>query len=215
MKQLILSFALVLVASPVFAQGYPPPYYPPYGAYTNTATAAQGALQGMADVASAAGSYNEQTSEADINEAKATSLNIANDQQYANTYYQMRAQHDAYEAKQHPAPTEEQVVQMARAGIPKSLSANSYNPVTAKLAWPDLLQYPEFAKDRTEIETLLKKQASHGSLGGQDSQQFTSTIDDMLVILKRGIKKVPPQQFMQSYNFLNSLLYSTCKTELP
>ena len=60
------------------------------------ALCAEGALDGMANVVSAQGSYNLQTSEAAINMTQAQSQEIADRQQYANTYYQMRAQHDAY-----------------------------------------------------------------------------------------------------------------------
>ncbi|MEW4454817.1 hypothetical protein AB1L30_19280 [Bremerella sp. JC817] len=229
----LLSFALLLVASPVFGQGTPAPQnsapqyptpqytapvapvYPGYGMFTNTATAAQGALEGMADVASAAGSYNLQTSEANINQQEANRLSIQNQQIYADTYYQMRAEHDAYEAKKHPRPTEEQLVHLAREGIPKPLPSGSLDQVAGTVNWPELLQYPEFAEDRKQIETMLKFKTDHGSLGAQQSAQFTQAVEDMAVILKRGISKVPPQKYMESYDFLKSLLYSTTQNQLP
>ncbi|MBI1248492.1 hypothetical protein GC197_11720 [bacterium] len=215
MKRMLFSLALVLICTPLFGQGYVAPVYPAYGSYTNTATAAQGALQGLADVASAAGSYNLNTAQANVYQQQANSMAISNRQQFANTYYQMRAQHDAYEAQKHPTPTEEQLVALAQEDIPKSLPAGTYDPVSATLKWPEMLQYPDFEADRKAIETLLKQKSQAGSLGVQQSQQFASTIDNMAVILKRGISKVPPQKYMEAYDFLNRLLYTTCQTELP
>ena len=220
MKRMLFSLALVLISTPLFAQGYvapgyAAPVYPAYGNYAPASTAAQGALEGMADVAAAAGSYNLNTAQANVYQQQANSMAISNHQQFANTYFQMRAQRDAYEAQKHPTPTEEQLVALAQQGIPKSLPASSYDPVSATLKWPEMLQYPDFEADRKAIESLLKQKSQAGSLGFQQSQQFASTIDNMAVILKRGITKVPPQKYMEAYDFLNRLLYATCQTELP
>lgn len=205
----------LLATSPIFAQDYGVPVVPLYGDYGHASTAAEGALDGMANVVSAQGSYNLQTSQAAINMTQAQSQEIANRQQYANTYYQMRAQHDAYEAKKHPRPTEEQLVHLAQSEAPKGLPTGSVDKETGKLNWPTLLQYPDFAKQQEVVETLLKKKSANGMLGAQDAQQFTEAIEQMAVTLKRGITKVPPQQYMTAYDFLKQLLYSTCQTQLP
>lgn len=215
MKYVFSLICCLIGSSSLMAQDYVAPVVPAYGGYGYASTAAEGAMDGMANVVSAQGSYNLQTSEAAINMTQAQSQEIADHQQYANTYFQMRAQHDAYEAKKHPRPTEEQLVHLAREGIPKGLPPGSYDKLAGTLQWPELLQYPDFAQQRKVVETLLKKKTDHGSLGIQDTQKFTQAIDQMVVTLKRGITKVPPQKYMTSYDFLKNLLYSTCQTELP
>ncbi len=215
MKQLLWMACCLLTTSSLSAQDYGVPVVPLYGDYGHASTAAEGALDGMASVVSAQGSYNLQTSQAAINMTQAQSQEIANRQQYANTYFQMRAQHDAYEAKKHPRPTEEQLVQLAHSEAPKTLAPSSYNTETGKLNWPTLLQYPEFAPQQKVVESLLTKKAAHGMLGAQDTQTFTQAIEQMATTLKRGISKVPPQQYMDAYTFLNKLLYTTCQTQLP
>ncbi|MBA2114664.1 hypothetical protein [Bremerella alba] len=215
MRPLLLTVCCFLATSPVFAQDYVAPMVPLYGDYGHASTAAEGALDGMANVVSAQGSYNLQSSEAAINMTQAQSQEIANHQQYADTYFQMRAQRDAYEAKKHPRPTEEQLVHLAHSEAPKGLPAGSVDKESGKLNWPRLLQYPDFAKQEQVVESLLKKKSANGMLGAQDAQQFTEAIEQMAVTLKRGITKVPPQQYMTAYDFLKQLLYSTCQTQLP
>ncbi|WP_158261155.1 MULTISPECIES: hypothetical protein [Pirellulaceae] len=215
MRLLLVMACCTIATSSALAQDYGVPVVPLYGDYGHASTAAEGALDGMANVVSAQGSYNLQTSQAAINMTQAQSQEIANHQQYANTYFQMRAQRDAYEAKKHPRPTEEQLVQLAQSEAPKGLPDGSVNKETGKLNWPLLLQYPEFAPQEKTVEGLLTKKTANGMLGAQDTQQFTQAVEEMAVTLKRGITKVPPQQYMEAYTFLNKLLYSTCQTQLP
>lgn len=215
MRRLLVMLCCTFATSSAFAQDYGVPVVPLYGDYGHASTAAEGALDGMANVVSAQGSYNLQTSQAAINMTQAQSQEIANHLQYANTYFQMRSQRDAYEAKKHPRPTEEQLVQLAQQEAPKGLPADSVNKETGKLVWPALLQYPEFTSQEKVVESLLQKKSANGMLGAQDAQQFTEAVEQMAVTLKRGITKVPPQQYMDAYTFLNKLLYSTCHTQLP
>ncbi|MEW4563526.1 hypothetical protein AB1K70_13420 [Bremerella sp. JC770] len=215
MRRLLLIAGCLWATSSLHAQDYGVPVMPLYGDYGHASTAAEGALDGMANVVSAQGSYNLQTSEAAINMTQAQSQEIANRQQYANTYFQMRSQRDAYEAKKHPRPTEEQLVQLAHSEAPKGLPDGSFNKESGKPNWPTLLQYPDFAEQRKVVETLLPKKSANGMLGAQDAQQFTQAVEQMAVTLKRGITKVPPQQYMTAYNYLKQLLYSTCQTQLP
>ncbi|MFN3149501.1 hypothetical protein [Bremerella sp.] len=215
MRLLLWMACCLLATSEVIAQDYGVPVVPLYGDYGNASTAAEGALNGMANVVSAQGSYNLQTSEAAINLTQAQSQEIANRQQYANTYFQMRAQRDAYEAKKHPRPTEEQLVHLAQSEAPKGLPDGSVDKQTGKLNWPSLLQYPDFDPQKEVVESLLKKKSANGMLGAQDAQQFTEAVEQMATTLKRGITKVPPQQYMEAYTFLKKLLYSTCQTQLP
>ncbi|MFI4876820.1 MAG: hypothetical protein ACIALR_15825 [Blastopirellula sp. JB062] len=214
MKLTLSSLSFLLLCGVASAQPavYPGPPY--YGAYTNTATAEQGALNGMANLTSARGSYNLQTSQAAVYATQAQSNEIANRKQYADTYFQMREQRDAYEAKKHPRPTEEQLAYLAHSAAPKPVDTKKVNPVSGEIQWPTLLQYPDFEKQRNELSSLLEKKASHGGLGYQDVNKFIETADAMSATLKRGIKKVPPQQYVEAHSFLNSLLYSTCQVGL-
>jgi hypothetical protein len=128
----------------------------------------------------------------------------------------MRATNQAATEKERgPHPSMEQLARIAADGVPKPISNSEVDPVSgAVVAWPDLLQDDQFAAPRKEVEQLLAKQASDGRLGFTDQKQARTTIDGMFHELKSEITQVPPQQYVASRSFLQSLIYSMTKTEL-
>ncbi|TWT34374.1 hypothetical protein [Blastopirellula retiformator] len=216
MKLMLYSLPVLLLAGVALAQpaGYPPPGYGyGYGGY-HASTAEEGALNGMANLTSAQGSYNLQTAQAAVYATQAQSNEISNHQQYADTYFQMRERRDAYEATKRVHPSEEQMAYLAKEAAPKPLSPDQVNAVSGQVEWPLLLQYPSFESERDELSSLLEKKATNGELGYQDTNAFIQTADEMNAKLKSGIKKVPPQQYVEASSFLKSLLYQTCQVGL-
>jgi hypothetical protein len=88
------------------------------------------------------------------------------------------------------------------------------NPVTGQIFWPELLQGELFADERAALEPLLARKAQYGSLGVTDMGKAGSLIDAMSSDLHSQIKSVPPALYMESKNFLKSLMYSVTKTQL-
>src|SRR5262249_4335130 len=72
-----------------------------YPVYSQPTTAAGAAATGAANVIDAAGSYNLQTSQAYINYEQARSMNIANQLQWTQTYYEQKKIHDQYAQAQY------------------------------------------------------------------------------------------------------------------
>jgi hypothetical protein len=178
-------------------------------------TAAGSAMNGMANVISAQGSYNLSTSAAAVNMTQAQKNEIQNHQLYTNTYFDMRATNRAArKAEADPAPTMEQIARMARDGAPKPITTNEWDPITGKVNWPTLLQQDMFTPQRTDLEQILAKQANYGKLGYSDQMQARQTIETMFTELKSQIKTVPPQDWVASQSFLRSLIYATTKTVL-
>lgn len=203
-----------LGASSVLAQ-YPPPGGYGGSLWGSPQTAASASMNGMANMMSAKGSYNLQTSQAAINMTQAQSQEIANHQQYTDTYFQMRATNQAATEKERgPHPSAEQLARIAADGVPKPISPGDSDPVTGQVAWPDVLMDDEFADGRKEVEGLLGKKAANGRLGFQDQQQATKAIDGMFDTLKSQISDIPPARYMESKDFLRSLIYSISKTDL-
>jgi hypothetical protein len=206
--------AIALLPAQVRGQYPPPPGYG-YGYGYGGGTAASYNMNGMANMISAKGSYNLQSSQAAINMTQAQSQEIANHQQYTNTYFQMRETNRAYTEKERgPHPTAEQLARIAADGVPKPISPGEMDPVSGSLAWPDLLQDDQFEGDRAQVEKLVAKQASQGRLGFSDQKLARETIDNMFDELKAEIRDVPPQQYTSARSFLQSLIYQLTKTEL-
>jgi hypothetical protein len=172
-------------------------------------------MNGLANMISAKGSYNLQTSQAAINNQQAVSEYIQNRQAATNAYFDMRAANRQYtEAERGPHPSAEQLARIAAEGVPKPISPGDTDPVTGQVAWPDVLLDDEFADDRKQVDALLSKKAANGRLGFTDQEQATKAIDNMYDTLKGEIKDIPTARYMESKDFLRSLIYSISKTDL-
>jgi hypothetical protein len=186
-----------------------------YGGYDGASTAAGSAMNGMASVISAKGSANLSNSAAVINMTEAQKNAIQNQQLGAETYFQMQRMNQAYKKEQRsPPPTKEQMARWARDAAPKPVAYNEVNPATGKVSWPDVLLQDSFAPQHSNLDQLLAKKATYGSLSFSDQMEARKTIEAMHSVLRSQIKNIPPQQYMDSYNFLRSLVYATSKSDL-
>ena len=183
--------------------------------HSGAATAAGSALNGMASVISAKGDYNLATSAAAVNLTQAQRNAIENRQQWTNTYFEMReVNRQSRAAERGPTPTMEQLARIAREGAPKPLSADQFDRVDGKLAWPGALQDEEFAVERKEIDQLFAEQAKYGGLSYSDQKKARKAVDEMVEKLKSQIADMPPQEYTTCRGFLNSVGYAATKTEL-
>jgi hypothetical protein len=131
------------------------------------------------------------------------------------TYFAMRAENRAAVAKERgPAPTKEQLVRIAKDGIPKPLSPSMMDPVTGRLSWPPMLQIDRYAAQRDTVDEILAKTARYGSMGYSDQLKARQAIESMFAAMKSQIRDVPVADYMASRDFLESLKYYTCKNWL-
>ena len=224
-----LWFALFAAAFPVVAltqvpQGSYQPAVPAastvntyggWGGNTGASTIAGSAMQGMSSVISAAGDARLSTSAAAINMTVAQKNAIENRQQATNAYFDMRATNRAARAAEAgPKPTMEQLVRIAREGSPRPLATSQMDPVTGKLDWPGVLQTEAFQTERTSVDQIFAKRAVHGGLGYADQTKAREALDGMYSQLKGQIRDVPPQDYVASRGFLQSLMYSATRSEL-
>jgi hypothetical protein len=186
-----------------------------YGGYCGGSTVAGAALGGMSQVISAAGQYNLATSAAAVNMTQAESNAMQNQIQAANTFWELRSISRAQRASEAgPPPTAEQVARMARAGLPKPLTSSQIDPVSGRLYWPDALQNSTFDSDRRELDQIFAKHAAYGGLDQSDRQQVRTATGKMFAGLKAQIRKIPPQTYVDSRTFLESLVYAATTTTL-
>jgi hypothetical protein len=190
-------------------------YYGGWSGYAGGGTVAGGAMNGMANVISSAGSYNLSTSEAAINMTQAQRAAIQNDQLYANTYFDMRAANRAARAAERgPRPTMEQLVRIAQVGAPRPLPTGALDPVSGGVVWPELLMTADYDPQRTELNELFARRAELGGLGFSDQTKARQAVEGMFATLKGQIRSVPSDQYVASRSFLNSLAYAAVKTDL-
>jgi hypothetical protein len=219
----LISVPVILCAQnyPSQPQPYQPAVPPPsemnsYGGYSSSpGTVAGSSLNGMANVISARGNYNLSTSAAAVNMTQAERNSIQNAQLYTDTYFQMRSTNRAARrAESGPPPTMEQIARIAHQGAPRPVTEKEVNSASGKVNWPSVLTQKSYEKDRTKVETIISKQVQYGGLSFDDQMQARKSIESMFTTLKDGMDSIPPQQFIDSKNFLNSMIYATCKCQL-
>ena len=86
------------------------------------------------------------------------------------------------------------------------------DPVTGALQWPGALQRAEYQPLRSAVEEYAAKWARYGELDGADQKQIRENITAMLDGLKSRISELPPQDYVASRSFLQSLLYTTTRS---
>lgn len=171
-------------------------------------TVGESHARGVSDIVRARGQYNLDTSAAAINVSEARSREMDNYAKWTNTYFEARATNRAYRAaERRPRASSEDWVRWAKEGAPKPLTPGSFDPVTGKINWPVMLQASEFADLRTELDKLFAKRATADALTIEDFVKIDNTAKALLEELKKNIRKVPPNLYIESKEFVKSLAY--------
>jgi hypothetical protein len=222
----LLSLPVVLAAQTPSSVPYTPAVpapstYNAYGGYGSgwdnqgASTLEEGAMRGMASVISAKGDYNLATSAAAVNLTQADKQYIQNRQDATQTYFAMReTNRAAREANRSQRLSTEQLVRIASQAAPKQLTGTEINPVSGKVQWPDLLQGEQFSEERASLDKLALKHAQYGSLPVSDLEAAGHLIEAMSAKLGRVVSMVPAQKYVDSKNFLKTLMHAVTKTQL-
>ncbi len=179
----------------------------------HASTAAEGAMRGMGALVRSDGQRNLDNSAAAINYSVARKNEIANQQYYTETYFNMRkVNREARAAERAPRGTKEDFIRYAQEGAPKRLSPSELNVVTGALGWPAILQDGAFKEDRQKLDNYFAYRAKHGAIDFKNIMKATEMITGMEDELKENIRKLPPnatmsQQYLLARNFLKSLRY--------
>jgi hypothetical protein len=184
-----------------------------YGSGGAAQTPEGAALQGMAQVISAAGQYNLAASTAAVNMTQAESNWLRNNVQWRQTLSQMRDIGRAErERERGPRPTPEELARRARAGAPRDLTTRQIDPVSGVLHWPAALRVASFQAQRGAVDDYAAKWVKYGGLDYDAQSQVRENIGTMLDSLKSQIASIPPQDYVACRAFLQSLLYATTRT---
>jgi hypothetical protein len=184
---------------------------PGYGStYHHASTVEEGWQRGRADIIRSAGLKNLLDSEAQINWEEARKRAYDNHVYGIQKYFEGRALNRQYRAVERgPRPTEQDLYRYAAARKPDRLSNEQLDPVMGAVSWPPGLLGPEFEADRAELERLFAQRAIAGFLAGQELTAVRMHIQSMVATLKSQVRSLPPQTYVESKNFLESLSYES------
>jgi hypothetical protein len=175
----------------------------------HASTLEEGALNGMANVMSAAGDYNLATSAAAINITQAQRNDIENRQLNTQAYFDIQATNRAARAqKAGPKPAMEQLTRIARQGAPKPLESNQFDSVTGALNWPATLMDSTFNANRTTVDQMFAKRAAQGTLGISDQAALRQALENLDRQLKGLVQDIQTQDYVESKRFLQSAMFT-------
>ncbi len=137
------------------------------------------------------------------------SLHLDNQLKTCDTYFKKRERREQYKAA-HPqkrlAP--EGYVRVCNASMPKRLMKYQYDANQGKICWPELLQQPEFAHCRDQLETLfVLNHANSAGLGGEFQHEVNTLSRQMQAELKGKVREVSQMEYIAAKNFIKGLAY--------
>lgn len=184
-----------------------------YGGYESSpGTVAGSAMQGMASLAQAAGSYNLSTSAAAVNMTQARKQDLENYSTGVNTFFETRrVNKEARLAEAGPRLTEAQIVRIAHESAPKPLSPRQLDPVSGRIFWPLMLQADRFQEQRTVLEQAFSLRSQKGTLQLEEAQQVKRTTQALLTDLRELVQDADPMAYMEAKRFVESLAYEARK----
>jgi hypothetical protein len=166
-------------------------------------------LSGWSQVIRSQGDYNLSTSQGLINYEEARAKYIDNTNKWTQAYFQMREANQAYQLQnwQRNRHTPEALAQAAASELPRKLSSRELDPVTGRIAWPEVLMDEQFSDLRNDIEDLFDARA-------RTKRALTTSVkirDDarlMMDRLRENIEYMPANDFIAARKFILALDYA-------
>jgi hypothetical protein len=171
------------------------------------ATPAESFALGASAIIRAQGEYNLNTSQALINYEDARARYVANHRKALNEYFTSKEQNQEWRAKQieRRRASPDSLAQAARDAAPRALGPESYNAITGRIWWPEVLRDDKYVGPRTELEQLYETRAATGGNRAGTLVKIHAATAEMLVLLREDIDLLHPNEYMQARKFIESL----------
>jgi hypothetical protein len=193
----LLFCTVAFAPSAAFAWRYGRGYgYMPYGG-----TVAGSQAAGMGAMIRAQGAYNQMTAEAKIAAEQAKQMALDNKLKVAQTNYQLHRLNENERALQ----ARKESALHAPVPPPKTprLTAHQLDPVTGQITWAPVLEKPEFAAERTELDDLFARRAVNpAAVTHAQVMKLTDALRDKL---DAEHDRLPTADFFTARHFLEAL----------
>jgi hypothetical protein len=166
-------------------------------------------LSGWSQVIRSQGDYNLSTSQGLINYEEARAKYIDNTNRWTQAYFQMREANQAYQLQnaQRNRHTPEAIAQAAASELPRKLSSRELDPMTGRIAWPEVLMDQQFADLRSDIEDLFDARA-RTKRGLATSVKIRDDARLMMDRLRENLEYMPANDFIAARKFILALDYA-------
>jgi hypothetical protein len=177
----------------------------PYWPIGEATSGFQAQAEGIADVIRARGQYEQDHAAAVAAMNAEKQLQIQRRVQQRQTYLAMQAARAA-EVRARNEARREELARDPDAMTPRTLSSDQLDVETGAIAWPALLQRPQFDASRKELDALFEEWAAAGRSGRAfDLQPIVAAISRMREELRALIRSVDATTYLGARGFLDSL----------
>src|SRR6476620_162246 len=169
--------------------------------YNSASTAAEGAMNGAANVIQAQGQKNVSDSQARINNEDAYSKAIDNSTKSVNAFWQQK---DIYNARQQQEFAEIQKqcqFYLDRHGL-TSLTPEEFDRATGIVIWPRVLEQKQYDQYRTVLDKLMKQRAYNCALTSEEYMEDTAANKDWRAMLAKQRGVYPKNILSQMIRFI-------------
>lgn len=205
--------AVMLGQDHASSQGFVPNYAYGYGQGAwgmgfGGGTPASFETQAMADMVRAQGAFNMMSTAAMVNVEQARSQFIQNQRDWTEVYAMQQRVRQEQAAIREQARRDRVAARNARppqpANLPTRLLSTQLDPSTGKIQWPAPLLADAFSEQRKTLESLFASRVHTGTTSDL-SQAITDEVRAMRDELRRQIREMPTQDYMDARRFLDSL----------
>lgn len=180
-----------------------------WGLNHHSSTFEEGVAHGNADVVRSTGECRYLHSVAMCNLQEAHELALENRKKAVETYFALaRINRDERARQRGPRATCEQLSRYAHQRAPERLTSQEFDPACGTLAWPGLLQGPQFAAERNAIDRLMTARSLRND--GSTSEAATNIqklVEGLKIKLKQQIKTLSPMEYVAAQKFLAGVQY--------
>lgn len=147
--------------------------------------------------------------QANLTNEQARSVAIDNHKKWAQNYFKMKEERQAYDARQREKnkPSPETLEAVAKSNLPRELGPDSLDPVTGHITWPDALQKSDYATQRAELEKLFAQRVQTGQAAAT-AEQIHSATAKLADELRSHVEHVPAKDYTTARKFIDSLDYA-------
>jgi hypothetical protein len=169
--------------------------------YNNASTAAEGAMNGAANVIQAQGQKNVSDSQARINNEDAYSKAIDNSTKSVNAFWQQK---DIYSQRQQQEFAEiqrQRQFYLDRHAL-TSLTPEEFDRASGTVIWLRVLEQKQYDQYRIVIDRLMKQRAYNGALTSAEYMEATAANKDWRAMLAKQRGVYPENILSQMIRFI-------------
>ena len=162
--------------------------------YNSASTAAEGAMNGAANVIQAQGQKNVSDSQARINNEDAYSKAIDNSTKSVNAFWQQKDIYAQRQQQQFNEIQRQRQFYLSRHGL-TSLTPEEFDRASGTVVWPRVLEQKQYDEYRVELDKLLKQRAYSGALTSDEYMDATAALKGWRAMLAKQ-KNVYPENIL-------------------